>query len=137
MQTWHRSAPDGVLELEEEVDTGLISNLKLSPTDCHLQIKILFSPRESHWGNTPAVAGQHKMNSKASLGDSLPHDVKSGHFFTQAFCVHIMTSSFVFLWDSCVCPCVSVFCCCCCLLYFFLWLFFSFDCLCLALNCLV
>ena len=35
-----RSAPDGVLEEKD-----------LSPIDNHLQIKIEFLPRESHWGN--------------------------------------------------------------------------------------
>lgn len=44
-------------------------------------------------------------------GGSLFHNVQSRIFFwtIQAFCICNMASSFVFVWDSCVCVCIYVF----------------------------
>lgn len=47
--------PDGIIELKGKVNTHTQTHpfltQKLSPVDNHLQMIILFSPRESHWEN--------------------------------------------------------------------------------------
>lgn len=63
-----------VLGLKEEVDTSSSLTQKQSPGDNHLQMKIVFSPRESHWSNEvllsscmPSSRWATEMNSTQSL----------------------------------------------------------------------
>lgn len=89
---------------------------KPSSNDSHLQMKKISSLQWSFTGEYKPLVRQ----ASSSLADdqdkmiamtSLAHNVLSDLFIGcyRSFCVYIMVSSFVFLWDKCVYKCVGLY----------------------------